>query len=340
MQADPRNTFPQEVLSAYPADCWPEGADDLGSAGGFSGARFWRLSTPSGTLCLRRWPQEHPPAERLEFIHAALWYVQQEGFDQVPVPRETTSHTSYVLHEGHLWELAPWLPGKADFLRDPRPERLRAALTALAQFHHAVASFPIAENRPTLSPGITARRERLHALQQGGLERLVGAMSTSRWPEFEDRARRLAALFPLAAAAVDDRLSSAAQYDVPLQPCIGDIWHGHVLFDDARVTGLIDFGAMRPENVAIDIARLLGSMAGNDVTAWQDGLAAYEAVRTISRAERSLVIAFDLSGVLLSGFNWIEWIYVDGRTFENHPAILQRLDALVTRLEGLVDTDS
>ena len=231
------------------------------------------------------------------------------------------------------------MPGEADYLSDPRPERLRAALTALAEFHLASASFPIAENRPVLSPGILARQERLRALEQGGLDRLEGAMAVGGWPEFEDLARRLTTLFPRAAPDIGARLGAAAQFDVQLQPCVGDIWHDHVLFEDARVTGLVDFGAMKPENVAIDVARLLGSMAGNDISGWQDGLAAYEAVRTISRAERSLVIAFDLSGVLLSGFNWIEWIYVDRRMFENRPAILQRLDGLVARLEGLVDME-
>ncbi len=337
MDADPKNKLPQEVITAYPADCWPEKVQFLGAAGGFSGARFFRLSTPRGPLCLRRWPQEHPLPNRLEFIHAVLWYAEQEGFDRVPVPVETTARTSYVHHAGHLWELAPWIPGEADYLRDPRPEKLRAALATLAEFHEAVASFPLAEPRPTVSPSIVARQKKLRDLMKSGLAQLTASLTPSQWPEFENRARRLLELFPLAAADVGTRLDAATECDVALQPCAGDIWYGHVLFDDEEVTGLIDFGAMKPENVSLDIARLLGSMAGNDVAAWQDGLEAYQEVRKISNDERSLVIAFDLSGVLMSGLNWIEWIYVQGRTFDNRQAILERLDGLVTRLEGLVD---
>ena len=33
--------------------------EPLGNAGGFSGARFWRLERPHRPLCLRRWPREH-----------------------------------------------------------------------------------------------------------------------------------------------------------------------------------------------------------------------------------------------------------------------------------------
>ena len=337
MDADPKNKLPQEVITAYPADCWPKEVQFLGAAGGFSGARFFRLTTPRGPLCFRRWPKEHPLPNRLEFIHAVLWYAEQEGFDRVPVPVETTARTSYVHHAGHLWELAPWMPGEADYLCDPSPEKLRAALSTLAEFHEAAASFPLAEPRSAVSPSIVARQEKLRDLMKSGLAQLTAALTPSRWPEFEDRARRLLELFPLAAADVGTRLDAATDCNVALQPCAGDIWHGHVLFVDEEVTGLIDFGAMKPENVSLDIARLLGSMAGNDVAAWQEGLAAYQSVRKISNDERSLVIAFDLSGVLMSGLNWIEWIYVQKRTFENREAILERLDGLVARLEGLVD---
>ena len=337
MDADPKNKLPPEVITAYPVDCWPEETQFLGSAGGFSGARFFRLTTPRGSLCLRRWPKEHPQPNRLEFIHAVLWYAEQEGFNLVPVPLETTARTSYVRHAGHLWELAPWMPGEADYQHDPRPEKLRAALAKLAEFHEAAASFPLAEPRRAVSPSIAARQEKLRGLMESGIAQLTAAITPRKWPEFEECARRLLELFPLAAPDISTRLDAATDCNVALQPCAGDIWHSHVLFDDVEITGLIDFGAMKPENVSLDIARLLGSMAGNDVAAWQDGLTAYQTVRNISNDERSLVIAFDLSGVLMSGLNWIEWLYVQGRSFDNHEAITERLDGLVTRLEGLVD---
>lgn len=75
--------------------------------GGFSGAELWHLHAPRGPLCLRRWPAGHPSHERLEFIQAVLWHVDQEGFHRIPVPLETRHHHGYVLHAGHLWELAP-----------------------------------------------------------------------------------------------------------------------------------------------------------------------------------------------------------------------------------------
>src|SRR5262245_36830825 len=110
------------VIAAYPAPCQPREVEYLDAAGGFSGARFWRLATACGTLCLRCWPPEHPSQERLEFIQAILWRVQQEGFRLVPLPLETLRHAGYVRHDGHLWELTPWMPGRADYRTSPSPD--------------------------------------------------------------------------------------------------------------------------------------------------------------------------------------------------------------------------
>ena len=64
------------------------------------------------------------------------------------------------------------------------------------------------------------------------------------------------------------------------------------------MSGLIDFGGMRADTVAGDIARLLGSLVADDADGWQTGLAAYDRRRPLSPDERRLVTAFDHSGVL------------------------------------------
>jgi len=310
--------------------------ESLGAAGGFSGARFWRLETARGPYCLRRWPESQPDQQRLEFIHSVLWYVHQEEFDLVPVPVETIGQQSYVWGAGHLWELAPWMPGTADYLADPQPQRLRAALLALARFHRASQTFPVAEQQPAVSPGIVARRRRLQTLMRGDLESLRRSILPGQLPALEPRADRLFTLFPHVAPRVARLLDRAANEKVSLQPCLRDIWSDHVLFEGTRVTGIIDFGALRADNVSTDVARLLGSLAGDDLSAWQQGLTAYASIRPIAAAERVLIEAFDQSTVLLAGINWIDWIYRQRLTFENSAAIPERLDTFLVRLEKLV----
>lgn len=324
-----------QVLSYYGDDCRPREIESLGSAGGFSGARFWRVSTDSGTLCLRRWPKKSPTTEGLEFIQAVLWYVAREGFALVPLPLENRRFGGYVRHGGHLWELAPWMPGEADFCRSPSRGKLRAAMVALAEFHRAAATFPLPAESLSQSLGICDRLARLQRWTSGDLECLAAAIEPGIWPELAERGQRILGLFPAAARRVLGLLTRSARHEVELQPCIRDIWHDHVLYQGPRVSALIDFGSMHPENVAADIARLLGSMAGDNEALWDAGLDAYQDLRPLSPAEAELVWAFDRSTVLMAGLNWLDWVFRQGRQFEHPHAVLERVDGIIPRLAVL-----
>ena len=90
---------------------------------------------------------------------------------------------------------------------------------------------------------------------------------------------------------------------------------------------------MRSECVAGDIARLLGSLVGDDPQRRRFGLEAYSQVRPLDESERRLLGAFDASEVLLSGMNWLRWICLEGRRFDPPDRVLARLDEIVSRLE-------
>lgn len=234
----------RRVLAGYEARWQPTRLEPVNAAGGFSGARLWRLETLGAPLCLRQWPAEYPTQERLEFIQAVLWHVKQEGFELAPVPLETRRRVGYVRQDGHFWELAPWLPGQADYRQAPSVAKLAGALRVLAQFHRAAATFPLAEPEVMPSPGMAERAERLARLAQGGLDALAAEVVDGDWPELAARARLLIRLFPRAAANVGRLLAEGARLAVPIQPVIRDVWHEHVLFVGDRVSGLVDFGAM------------------------------------------------------------------------------------------------
>jgi homoserine kinase type II len=322
----------RKVLERYPADCQAPEIESLGSAGGMSGAQFWRWESPRGRLGLRRWPSEHPTPDGLRFIHSVLRSIYASGLVFVPVPVVTIDGASFVQHDKHLWELAPWLPGSADFERSPRVEKLRAAMAALAQFHVASKGFPD-PMPPAPSPNVTRRLARLHELAIGGLDALSHGIRDDVWSELAPLARQFVTLLPQLLPHAIAQLSPLATIALPLQPCLRDIWHDHVLFDGDTVTGLIDFGAMQIDTPAGDVARLLGSLVGDDRTGWREGLAAYTAVRPLSERELRAVSALDSSGVLLAGCNWIEWIYIEGRQFENHEQVLGRFRQIVSRLQ-------
>ena len=208
-------------------------------------------------------------------------------------------------------------------------------MIALARFHRATASFPLPDPPESPSPGVGQRLERLEKWLGGELVELTASVEPGRWPEIDNAVSRILDLFPRSSGRVLKMLSDAVGLGVALQPCIRDVWYDHLLFEGDVVTGLIDFGSMQPDNVACDVARLLGSMAVNDRESWQVGLDAYQSVRPLSDDELKLVGVFDKSTVLMSGLNWIDWIYRQRRGFENHGAIPVRLDEIASRLENL-----
>src|SRR5437763_1299451 len=59
---------------------------------------------------------------------------------------------------------------------------------------------------------------------------------------------------PVHVAASTAALTPWADRPVPVQPCLCDVWHDHVLYTGDAVTGLIDYGEVKPDHPAVDLA--------------------------------------------------------------------------------------
>jgi Ser/Thr protein kinase RdoA (MazF antagonist) len=121
---------------------------------------------------------------------------------------------------------------------------------------------------------------------------------------------------------------------VPLQPCLCDVWHDHILYEANTVTGVIDYGQVKLDCIAIDLARLLGSMVPNAPERVQGALWIYAQMRPLSTAAEDLVPLLDRTGVLVGAMNWLRWLYHEGRTYSPPEAVAQRVLQLVQRLES------
>jgi len=305
----------------------------LGNAGGFSGACLWRITTPAGPLCLRKWPKPHPSEDALGHIHGLLMHAAQQGMAELPVPLLHGGGNTILRQHRTLYELTRWMPGQANYHTGPNLQRL----TVLAQFHAAVRTYPHGREQagPSCSPGLVQRQAQLERLLDGELDRLATAVEGYHDPEIRQRGRHLLELFPRGASKVAQLLGRASPLKVTLQPCLRDIWHDHVLFTGDEVTGLIDFGAMRLDNIACDLARLIGSLVGDNEADWSAALHAYGAHQSLTADEHLLIRAFDHSGVLMSGLSWLQWICGEGRRFANQRQVLRRLDENLWRIEHL-----
>ena len=132
-----------------------------------------------------------------------------------------------------------------------------------------------------------------------------------------------------------------------MQPCLRDIWHDHILFTGDEVTGLVDFGAIDIDTPATDLARLIGFFSPprrgvglreerglDEAETWHEALAAYQTIRPLTADEIQAAHALDTSGTILAGCNWLRWIYVDGRVFENQNQVIVRFRRILQRTDN------
>jgi homoserine kinase type II len=168
----------------------------------------------------------------------------------------------------------------------------------------------------------------------GEANQIAAAVERHASQALQARSRDLLSHFRRRAPLAALKLNEASTVNVPLFPVIRDLWHDHVLFTGDEVTGIVDFGALRVDSAACDLSRLLGSLVGDDREAWEFARQQYNSIRPLCADEWKLAQALDEANVILSGLNWLDWICVQGRTFENYDAVYARLDEMLVRLEG------
>src|SRR5215831_8092420 len=94
----------RQVLVQYPAaPCMGEPIP-LRNAGGFSGARLWRVPG-SPSLYLRAWPPSGMNPVRLRWLHGLMRIARVAGLSFVPTVLRTEAGSTWVEHHGRLWEL-------------------------------------------------------------------------------------------------------------------------------------------------------------------------------------------------------------------------------------------
>ena len=130
-------------------------------------------------------------------------------------------------------------------------------------------------------------------------------------------------------------LIRCCNYTLAFQPCLGDIHVGHVFFMPHSVSGFIDFETLHADNVATDVARLLGSMAGSDPLAWVLGLSAYQCVRRLREEELETVNLLRKSHLVVTALRWLNCVFSHGLPVHFSSGLVQRLAALCEGLESL-----
>ncbi len=315
-------------------------------ASGFSGAIIARVECDAGHYCLRGWPESGMAPQRILGLHRLLASLHDRGIGQVAVPVSSRHGSTIVEVAGRVWQLEPWMPGKADFWQNSSEARLESAMHCLAYWHQAAADFVptatesswFATRRRSYSPAVSERLAEFRYWQEGNLTKVTSRIATEPESDFSRLATRFIQIFERVAVPIAQQLGLTRTISFGLQPCLRDIWHDHVLFTGDDVTGIIDPSACRTENVAADLSRLLGSLVGDDSTAWDVALSAYQKVRPLHHNESALVTILDQSGVILSGMTWLKRNYIQGRDCASSNMVVSRLRRILERAEHLQQT--
>ncbi len=271
--------------------------------GGFSGARLWRLRTSLGDFCLKAAPGD---VRHLAWIHEQLARVR--ALDFVPKLIATRCGVTWVCHDGLLWELQTWMPGRADFHEAPSDAKLRHACRALAELHRAWGT------RGEVGPCPAVRR-RVEILRS--------------WQGLGDSPLPIARILPQRISEALTELQPWLARPVPLQTCLCDGWHDHFLFEGERLTGVIDFGSVKLDHRAVDLARLLGSMVPDGP--WHVGLGAYHEVLPLSAEDLELIPLLERTGLTVAVLRWLDWLTLRPRTFADPARARRHAERLFAR---------
>jgi hypothetical protein len=301
----------------------------LGNAGGFSGARLWRCETADERRwCLRHWPIARTTEDRLRTIHRAIRLMEPLSF--VPKICPTGSGSTWIQFDDAFWELTSWMPGTADFHRKPSNARLFAAMRCLALMHERLR---LAGSAVAPCPAV----KRILRAMRGWRELLQ-----SGWePDFElprpdpipSIAHRAWNAIAVNTYSIEFALVDWETRPLPVQLCLCDIWHDHILYEREEVKGVIDYGAVKPDCVAIDLARLLGSMIPDQPERMHEALAIYSAIHAAPGDVLKLAEVLDRASAIVGLTNWLRWLYLEERSYSEAAGVANRMETLLKRVE-------
>jgi homoserine kinase type II len=252
----------------------------------------------------------------------------------MPIP--SLDGRTIVEQSDHLWELTPWMEGVADLGRPPDRRHIEAGFAGLAAFHQMLAR----SATEAVSPGLVARLGEVEFWITQGFSRLERILDAVPQDPVQSLARRWLALARRIAPNVHGMLIEATRTRVLIQPCLRDARPEHLLFQNGRLTGLVDFGAMGIESVAADLARLMAEWLEDLPDERRAGMEAYSAIRPLAVGELGLIPVFERSSALLGGGRWASWHFTEGRPFHDPEAVPRGLEKGLQRLIRLTGRSS
>ena len=200
--------------------------------GGSSGSAKYAIESTEGRFLLKGRPHRALSPERLQLMRSVMAICLEA---QLPVPelRPQADGARHIEQDDLIWELQTWMDGKSA----QRGRRdAHASGIALAMFHRATRNHPFSN----------------HSSGESKVEfTSLAGRTMERFPSCKTSLQQLEALVGLAKKKSEER----GVMDHPKQILHGD-WHPKNLrmHPDGRVSGILDFDAVRVDAVAHELA--------------------------------------------------------------------------------------
>lgn len=298
----------------------------------WSGARFIRWLSDSGPMVLKIWPTDGPDYSAHRLRHLALQPLQDfEPVLALPVP-DKVGHSLRILPDGRCAELFHWLDG-VPVGQNPPEESIRQVMTTLARMHRIWASHP--GQRQDCSEAVRLRIRHLRSLESGRLEYAASEARRLRSSSAEigEKLQSIIGLARQSLPAGIRTLEPLASLRLPLQVVLRDTRPNHFLMKDEKLLGVIDFGAIGFDTVAIDLARLSGEWYQLDRSKRDLAYRAYESIRPLGSAELATIEPLITSVAILGGLAWVDIVCRRGLTEGREVSALAAMTHAETRLK-------
>lgn len=219
--------------------------------------RHWRLTHPSGRWVLRRY-QPWRPLAAIAYEHQVLACLDTASWP-VAAARPNHADVTVIQVAGHAWAVFPLLPG-----RHPRPPRTDAELrrhgAILAQFHHTTRELVDVGPRPGYPP-----------------------LTAPPSPDADDPVARtypdLAATILTEHALLRRQLHNLDAATLPQTVLHGDWYDKNLLYQDGKLTGVLDLDDTRLDARVTDLALAISYLPADAVARFLAGYQEHTALQ-------------------------------------------------------------
>jgi len=252
-----------------------------------SSSHVFKVVSSNGVFALKSYSFED--YNSLAFIHTLLDQIHSNGFGLFPSVICSKDNSTVVNQGGFCWDLSTWLPGD---MPDPLICNLLHSIKSLAQFHLVMG---LGYSEYGLMPGM---EKRLSAIKSFSVSN-INLDSISFIPVIS-----LIDLLKWIKQGVDT-LGVSLLPKVKIQYCWGDAKRENVLLSNNTISGFVDYYAFRRDCMEVDVARMISSFAGDDLSMWTTALTAYSENFKI---DYLVCRKLDIFGTIVSFYRWLNWL--------------------------------